>query len=203
MSQFLLETIKCLDRKLFNLEFHQHRFNLARNKVYSCSDFISLNDSIKIPEHARKGLFRCRVIYSDKIEKIEFVPHKYRPIKSLKLLEDNEIDYHLKYADRDRLNFLFDQRGDCDDILIVKNGCISDSYTANPVFWDGSTWWTPETPLLAGTQRARLIVENKIKVCRITSADLKNYSKIGLINAMQELEEMPVIAMSNVRMPKA
>ncbi|WP_340113887.1 aminotransferase class IV family protein [Maribellus mangrovi] len=200
MSRFLLETIKCLDGKLFNLEFHQHRFNLARKKAYSCSDLISLADSIQIPEKAKTGLFRCRVIYSEQIEKIEFIAHKYRPIKSLKLVEDNEIDYHLKYADRKRLNFLFNQRGDCDDILIVKNGCISDSYTANPVFWDGTSWWTPDTPLLSGTQRARLITEGKIKVWRITPADLPNYSKVGLINAMQDLENMPVIEVENVEM---
>lgn len=201
MSQFLLETIKCLDGQLHNLDFHQSRFTLARKQLFSDTETISLSEIIQIPEGAKSGLFRCRVIHGEKIEKIEFVPHEYRPVKSLKLVEDNTIDYRYKYTDREQLSQLFEQRGNCDDILIVKNGCISDSYTANPVFWNGTVWWTPDTPLLPGTQRARLIAEGKINVCRITPADLINYSKVGLINAMQDLENMPVIEVENVVMP--
>ena len=193
MSQLLIETIKCLDDQLCNLEFHQRRFSKARNEYFGATDPILLKDILQVPEECNSGLFRCRVLYAETIEKIEFLPHHYRPVKSLKLVEDNEIDYHLKYADRERLNQLFEQRGHCDDILIVKKGCITDSYTANPVFWDGSTWWTPDTPLLPGTQRARLLEEGRIKVCRITPADLPKYFKVGLINAMQDLEGMPVV----------
>jgi 4-amino-4-deoxychorismate lyase len=198
MSRFLLETIKCLDGKLCNLEFHQHRFNRARSEQFPEAEPIYLSEYLKVPKKAQTGLSRCRVIYSEKIERIEFVPHKYRRIKSLKLVEDNAIDYHLKYADREWLNQLFARRGTCDDILIVKNGCISDSLSANVVFWDGADWWTPDTPLLPGTQRARLIAEDKIKVCRITPDDLKNYTKVGLINALQDLENMPVVDISKV-----
>ncbi|WP_167609185.1 aminotransferase class IV [Maribellus sediminis] len=200
MSRYLLETIKCHDGKLYNLEFHQSRFAIARKQLFPDAEPISLSGVINIPESAKSGLFRCRVIYSEIIEKIEFVPHEYRPLKSLKLVEDNSIDYSYKYTDRDRLTQLFEQRADCDDILIVKNGCISDSFTANPVFWDGTQWWTPNTPLLPGTQRARLIAEGKIKVCRVTPVNIINYSKVGLINAMQDLENMPVVEMSDVVM---
>ncbi len=199
MSRLLIETIKCENGRLCNLEFHQRRFSLARKEYFGEIDIILLNDVLKIPDDAKSGLFKCRVLYSGKIEKIEFLPHNFRSIQSLKLMVDNEIDYHLKYADRERLNQLFEQRGDCDDILIIKNGCISDSYTANPVFWDGQRWWTPDTPLLPGTQRARLLEDGKIKVCRITPADLNKYSKVGLINAMQDLESMPVIDVLSIK----
>jgi len=193
MSQFLLETIKCSDGELFNLEFHQRRFDQARKTNFQVHDHIDLQSAIQVPRHAQTGLFRCRVIYSRKIEKIEFLPHQYRHVKSLKLVEDNEIDYQLKYANRERLNQLFEKREDCDDILIVKNGCITDSYTANTLFYDGTDWWTPDSPLLEGTQRARLLDEKKIQPCRITPDDLHKYTKVGLINAMQDLENMPLI----------
>ncbi|MCD6355308.1 MAG: aminotransferase class IV [Prolixibacteraceae bacterium] len=86
----------------------------------------------------------------------------------------------------------------CDDILIVINGCITDSFAANPIFFDGKKWWTPDTPLLAGTQRAWLIEEEKLLVCSIPVNDLSKYKKAGLINAMQNFEDMPIIDIENI-----
>ena len=197
MSQ-LLETIKCEDGELFNLHWHNARFNHARKEHFGLSGEIKLEEFIEIPKNASKGLFRCRVIYSETIDKIEFIPHQFRVIKSLKLVEDNDIDYQFKYADRKKLNELFEKRGDCDDILIVKNGCITDSFTANPVFFDGENWWTPDTPLLSGTQRASLINEGKIFECKIRQEDISKYKKVGLVNAMWDLEEMPMILTENI-----
>lgn len=197
MSQ-LLETIKCKNGKLFNLTFHNSRFNKARFEYFGIPGIINLNEIINIPENCKKGLFRCRVLYSTQIEKIEFLVHQYRKAESLKLVENDDINYRFKYTDRNELKKLFEQRRTCDDILIVKNGCITDSFSANPVFFDGKKWWTPDTPLLPGTQRARLIKEGKIFECRITPKDLSKYEKAGLINAMQDLEEMPVVPVEKI-----
>lgn len=194
----LLETIKCKNRKLYNLEFHQKRFEKARKEL-GFTGHVFLKDQIVIPEKYHSGLFRCRVLYADTIEKIEFLPHEYKKVKNLKLIFDDEIDYHLKYSNREYLDQLFKKRGECDDILIVKNGCITDSRTANPIFFDGGKWWTPDTPLLPGTQRARLLSERILSVCRITPNDLSKYLKVGLINALQDLDEMPVISIENIR----
>ena len=189
----LLETIKCSDGKLFNIEFHQSRFEKAQLEYFGISPKIKLNTEISIPETAKNGLFRCRVTYSERIDSIEFFPYKTRKINSLKLVEDNEIDYRYKYADRGKLNQLFEKRGICDDIIIVKNGCITDSFVANPVFFDGEKWFTPDTPLLPGTQRAKLLQEKKIFEIRITPHDLTKYQKVGLINALNNLEEMQIV----------
>jgi 4-amino-4-deoxychorismate lyase len=194
----LIETIKCKDGRLFNLPFHQSRFNLAGKEIFGITEETDLKDAIRIPPECSTGLFRCRVIYSKTIEKIEFLHHEYRQVRRLKLVEDNKVDYRYKFANRQYLEELFSRRGDCDDILIVKNGCITDSFTANVVFYDGSRWWTPDTPLLAGTQRARLLHEGKIAACRITLSGLNRYKKAGLINAMQDLDEMPVIGMEKI-----
>jgi 4-amino-4-deoxychorismate lyase len=198
MSQLLIETIKCKNGKLYNLNFHQARFDLTRKNYFSSSKKINLNEIINISDKFKSGLFRCRIIYSDKIEKIEFRPHQYREIESLKLVKDDLIDYQFKFSERTKLADLFAKRADCDDILIVKNGCITDSFTANPIFFDGRKWWTPDTPLLPGTQRARLISEGKILVCRITLNELSKYLKVGLINALQDMEEMPIIDIEEV-----
>ncbi len=194
----LLETIKCLDGQLYNLPFHQSRFNLARKQFFLDAQPLLLAEITEVPEFAQTGLFRCRVLYSANIEKVEFLPHQYRSVKSLKLVEADNIDYAYKYENRQLLQVLYEQRGDADDILIVKNDCITDSFTANPVFFDGTHWWTPNTPLLPGTQRAHLLEKGQIKVCRITTADLTKYQKVGLINAMQDLENMPVVEINSI-----
>ncbi len=194
----LLETIKCRDEKLYNLEFHQARLNVARMKFFPNYEKLKLEDIITIPEEYKSGLFRCRVVYSETIEKIEFIPYESREIKCLKMVEDNNIQYHCKYSDRTHLQQLFEQKGNCDDILIVKNGCITDSFTANTIFFDGEKWWTPDTPLLPGTQRARLLADGKISVCRITKDDMHKYQKIGLINAMLDMDDMPVLEVDKI-----
>ncbi len=194
----LLETIKCLNGELINLQYHQSRLNLSRRALFRSYEEIILSEHIAVPEEFNHGLYRCRVVYSRTINKIEFLVHRYRKAGSLKLVEDDSIDYRYKYTSRQALNQLFEHRGKCDDILIVKNGFISDSYTANVIFFDGKRWWTPDTPLLPGTQRARLIYEKKIHVCSITPDDLRKYLKAGLINAMQDLNEMPVIEMNRI-----
>jgi 4-amino-4-deoxychorismate lyase len=180
------------------MEFHQARFEKALLEYFKTSSKINLFECIEIPEFAKTGLFRCRVSYSEQIEKIEFFPHQYRDIKSLKLVVDNEIDYRFKYSDREKLQQLFSNRGSCDDIIIVKNGNVTDSFAANLVFFDGLKWWTPDTPLLAGTQRKKLLTEGKIFERRITRFDISKYKKVGLINALNDLDEMPVIEIENI-----
>ncbi|WP_297093553.1 aminotransferase class IV [uncultured Draconibacterium sp.] len=195
----LLETIKCKEGQLYNLEYHQARFDVARMKFFPDAPKLKLEDLIEIPETCTEGLFRCRVVYAEQIEKIEFLPHQYRSVNSIRLIEDNSVEYSSKYTNRQQLQHLYNQRGNCDDILIVQNNCITDSFTANPIFFDGNKWWTPDTPLLPGTQRAKLIVENKISVCRIAVNDLPNYQKIGLINALQDMDNMPVLPVEMIK----
>lgn len=194
----LLETIKCLDGKLYNLQWHTTRFNQARKEYFGLNTRMNLANFVKVPTSAKKGLLKCRITYSKTIDQLEFLPHEFRTVESLKLLENNTIDYGYKYSNREELNKLFEQKGDCDDILIVKNGFITDSYTANPIFFDGEIWWTPDTPLLPGTQRARLISEHKISVCPIRTTDLGKYKKVGLINALQDMNDMPIIDIDNI-----
>jgi 4-amino-4-deoxychorismate lyase len=180
------------------MEFHQARFEKSCAEYFGIQTNTDLEKSIEIPEFARTGLFRCRITYSRKIEKIEFIRHQYKKIKSLKLIEDNDIDYHYKYYDRERLNWLFEQRVSCDEIIIVKNDLITDCSYANIVFYDGEKWWTPDSPLLQGTQRTKLLGSGKISECRITPKDISKYKKAGLINALNNFEEMPQIEIANI-----
>ena len=197
MSQ-LFESIKCADGKLLNLEFHQERFNRSRKEYFESNKILLLEEIISIPEECKSGIYRCRISYTEKIEKVEFLPYQFRKVESLKLVYDDSADYRFKYSDRQYLTKLFGKRENCDDILIVKNGYITDSYTANPIFFDGEIWCTSDTILLPGTQRAKLLQEGKIFIQRITPDDLSKFSKVGLINAFQSIDNMPEIDIINI-----
>jgi len=197
MSRYI-ETIQLREGKLKNLDFHQERFERTRSEALGLTKHPKLLDLIHIPQGLEQGIFKCRVSYQNKVELIEYEKHLYREVRTLKLVYSNTIDYGYKFADRHKLEELFSQREDFDDILIVKDGCISDSFYANVVFWDGQVWVTPDTPLLPGTMRASLLIKNQIREGRITPGDLTGYQKLKLINAMNDFQSAPEIPVESI-----
>jgi 4-amino-4-deoxychorismate lyase len=104
-----------------------------------------------------------------------------RKFKKFKLIE-SDIEYSYKYADRTKLNALKDER--FDEIIIVKNGLITDTTISNLAFFDGEKWLTPKTPLLKGTKREELLKKGSLIIKDITPQDIKIFSKIAMINAV-------------------
>lgn len=190
----VLETIKVEDRQLQNIHWHNERFNQARTSLFGINKYLKLEDIIKIPKTLSNDVYKCRVIYTQHIEKIEFEKYTPRKIQSLKLIEANDIDYSNKYYDRRKIEDLFKQKENGDDILIIKNSLVTDTSFANIVFWDGKRWITPSTPLLKGTTRARLLSEGKISEVLISRDDLGKFKKARIINAMNDLGETPDIS---------
>ena len=90
----LLETIKCEDGRISNLIYHQKRCNESRKELYHSTDTLDLA-SIIIPP--KNGLYRCRIIYADHIESIEYIPYTPKKINTLKVITSS-LDYHLKYT---------------------------------------------------------------------------------------------------------
>lgn len=185
----LFEVIKVLNRQLQNIDYHNNRMNQVLTSVFGIKESISLEEEIRIPNNLNNQVHKCRIIYSSIIEKIEFELYQPRSINSLKIVTHNTIDYSVKYFDRKIINDLFEQRGNCDDILIIKNEFVTDISYANIVFWDGSKWLTPSTPLLPGTKRQKLIDEKIITEKEIRAPDLKSFEKARIINAMIDLED--------------
>jgi 4-amino-4-deoxychorismate lyase len=196
MSQ-LFETIKFQNGILHNIEYHNARLNKSRNKVFGCHDTIDLRDFIHTPKSLDRNVYRCRVVYSEKIEQVEFLSYSIKRVTTLKLVECDTIEYNHKWVDRKCFEDLLTDI-DTDDILIVKNGFITDTSYANIVFYDGFKWVTPSTPLLRGTKREKLLNEKTISEADIKKNDLKLFSKAVLINAMMDLEESPLIDIKNI-----
>ncbi len=188
-----IETIKLLDGELKNLPWHQERLERTRFEVLGLGEHPELLLEVPVPGGLDRGLFKCRVLYAEVIELIEYEPYHQPEIRSLKLVRSDDISYGYKSADRSDLEALFAQKGDCDDILIVKRGCITDSCYANVALFDGTRWYTPDTPLLKGTMRAFLLEKGALTEVRITEKELGDFQKIRLINAMNSLEEAPEI----------
>lgn len=185
----LFETIKVEKRQLLNVEYHNARLNRSRKELYGPINEIDLVKIIQIPDDLSDEVFKCRVTYDRNIINIEFEKHIPRIVSSLKIIHCAEIDYHLKYSNRDLLNALYQKREDCDDVLIIQNGLVTDTLFSNIVFWNGSQWITPEKPLLEGTTRARLLEEKAILKGEIRKEDLSRFPRARIINALNDLND--------------
>ncbi|MCS6984798.1 MAG: aminotransferase class IV [Leptospiraceae bacterium] len=179
MSLFL-ETIRFENYQAPLLAWHEQRLNETIRAHYGNAGYISL---AKL--HPPDGrLYKCRVTYSSRIEKAEFTLYEERRIESLRLVFCDSIRYNYKYADRGELDRLYDERRGCDDVLIVRQGLVTDTSFANILFYKEGRWFTPAQPLLAGVQRAFLISLGKIIPMPISWREIKQFQRFMLINAM-------------------
>ncbi len=194
----LVETIKVLDGKIYNLLYHQRRLEYVFKIYFKKPPFYLLQDVITIPEEFSQGLVKLRFLYNRDNHKLEFSYYKPRKINTLKMIENNKICYSLKFTERSHINSLLKQKGDCNDILIVKNGFITDTSIANIIFYKDNEWLTPATPLLKGTCRDRLLKEGKIKEEIIKINDLHKFKGFCLINAMMCGDLLP-ISIENIK----
>jgi 4-amino-4-deoxychorismate lyase len=128
--------------------------------------------------------------YSKEIDVIKWEPYSPRTIRKIQRVYHDTIDYSYKYEDRNDLNTLFAQREDADEILIIRNGLVTDSFYCNVAFYDGHAWLTSNSPLLPGTQRAFLLDAGIIQEAEIRESDLEKYSKAKLFNAMVGWEKV-------------
>lgn len=194
---FLLETIRCESGRLLNLEWHRQRMARSRLALLGLGNSLELGD-IPIPPQAREGIFKCRVLYDSRIWHVEFTPYRIRPVRSLKLVAADGLEYGHKYAGRAGIGALFEKRGAADDILMIKDGLLADTSYANIALYDGSAWHTPARPLLPGTRREALIAAGKLTAADIPPGCLGDFQEIRLINAMMGLEEGPGLKPANV-----
>lgn len=132
MKQQFVETIKIKNGKALALPYHQARMERTIRRFFPAlaSEEIKLSSLISPKEEM--NLYKARVVYGIQgVETIEYAPYKMKEIHSLKVVEDNNIDYTYKSTDRSALNALVAQKGDCDEIIIVKNGLITDTSFTN------------------------------------------------------------------------
>lgn len=192
MTTFI-ETIKIEDSDIELFEFHQQRITDTAF-AHSFESFVlpkqALIDGCKITSKRVK----CRIEYTDKgIISVEYAPYELRKLTTLKLVYDDYIDYCFKRSDRSQLNTLREHCAEFEDIIIIKDGFVTDCSYANLVFAKAGRLYTPKSYLLNGVRRQSLLSANIIEECEISVADISKFDTIMLINGMINIGEVVIV----------
>lgn len=179
-SKLLFETIKIEDGKIFNLAYHQARCNRSRQALFHANDTLALSSFIDAP---KTGLYRCRILYAETLHSVEYIPYQQKEINSLRIIPSS-LEYPHKYVNRDQINRLLQEAKDVDEIIIEKEGYLTDTTISNIAFYNGEQWYTPKVPLLPGTMRSKLLDEGFLHTKNIRKEDLHQYTHVALMNAM-------------------
>ena len=173
-----------------NLPLHEARMNATRVHFASHAAPISLQKWLDDAPLSDERI-KARVVYDvDGVCETTFLTYKRREIQWLRMVEDNDICYTFKSTDRHELDRLLALRDGCDEVLIVKNGLITDTSFTNVAFFDGHKWFTPAQPLLNGTMRQWLLQRGRLTEAQITPASLASFQRIMLFNAMIGAHEL-------------
>lgn len=188
----LIETIKLLDGKFYNLLYHEQRMTRSLGSLFNRKEPVILEKLLHDTSFPSQGLYKCRVLYDDDATEIGYTQYEPRKVNRIKVVEDNTISYSFKYADRRSINRLFELRGGCDDVLIIRRGLVTDCSYANIVFRKANHWFTPASPLLQGTMRQQLLDKNKITAREIHKDDIRSFDTCRIINAMLEFDSSDI-----------
>lgn len=193
----LIETIRLFDGEFHRLELHERRLEKSYYALTGMVCPVGLREVLKSQIIPAKGLYKCRVTVSDGTGAVEFEPYTAKPVHTLRLVPADALVYNHKFADRNELQKLFALRESADDVLIVQHGCITDTTYANVAFLKDHQWFTPDTYLLNGTMRQHLLAMGKIREKHITEANLHEFERVKLFNAMLEWDG-PEMAIASV-----
>lgn len=188
MCRFI-ESICVSEGQMKNLDSHQRRLNRTFAAFFPGYKPHNLS---KIDLYLPDDLHKLRIIYDEHGMEIEIEPYSLPTIRTLRLMEADDVVYDFKYLQREPLNQLYDQKGSADDIVIVKDGLLTDSWFANLALFNAGTWYTPKAPLLRGTKREKLLREKVLTAVDIPVESVQDFSRACLINAMIDLGEIEV-----------
>lgn len=168
-------------RKKNNLDIHNYIYydsNLTYNVLF-------------------ESKIKCRVIYHNEIKSISFEKYTPKKIQSLKLVKESP-DYAFKFSNRNELENLLKLKDECDDILIVRSGLITDTSYSNVLFSKGNKYFTPKLPLLNGTKRQLLLSNGIINEAQISVDSINDYDRVWLINALLDIEDKISIPVNQI-----
>lgn len=185
MSQFIESISIEKDGSIPLLSYHQERVNrtLGIDHVINLSEIVTSIDLNHDTPHQYNQL-KLRILYnSDGVQHVQVSPYRVRIIQTIQII-DIQFDYAQKSNNRDGINHAFALRGNCDDVLMIRDGLLTDTSYANVALYDGGQWYTPEVPLLTGCQRQSLLDQNQIIPKKIRIEALDSYPYLMLFNAL-------------------
>lgn len=188
----LFETIRVTNGCPENLDYHEERRFKALDELFNKAPKLSLEDiftDMPFPDTKSK-LFKVVVEYDATDYDTSVYSYNPKRIKTLRMVESN-VNYPYKWTNREELTKLLSDDVH-EDVIIVKNGWVTDASFANLAFQKEGKWYTPQHCLLRGTMRQYLLDERKIEEIPIHSDEIMQFSKVRLINAMLRFSACPV-----------
>lgn len=185
------ESIHILDGVALQLEYHQKR--MARTIAAHNGLPIFLNQLLVGTSFPQKGVYKWRLQYNILGEIFsEITPYQYVTPGFFKVAAADHIAYKYKYQNREPICSLVLQ-SKAQDIIMTKNGYLTDTSYANIVLSDGSQWYTPKHPMLLGTQLAYCLEQDWVIPIEISIKDLKKFPFFKTINAMLPFISSPTL----------
>ncbi len=196
-----IEAIEWLDGRAQRLEYHQRRVEAAFRCLFPTVQPFDIAAELERFRSGEKlyietamhqnnsffpqvGRYKLRLMFDDQLRNVECIEYHQRRVETLKLVEVHYATTSYKSSSRQPIDAAFAQRGNCDDVLLVRDGLLTDSSYANIALYDGHTWISPRIPLLYGTRRAYLIDHQLIVTDDIRVEDLPRFQRIRLFNAL-------------------
>lgn len=198
-----IESVRISEGRMMLAPLHERRMHDTSMEAFGRFHLPPLS-SIEIPDWCQTGEIKMRILYGEELEEVSFTKYNHRDIKKLKIVEaGRDIDYHLKYADRTCIDRLYNMRGDCDDIIVVKDGKICDTSYTNIILTDGYRMYVPSSFLLPGVMRSWLIATGTVQIGDFGISDILPDNKWGfthlmMINAMMPPESAITIPLESV-----
>lgn len=193
MSPFI-ETILAEHGVAQNILFHQVRVNKTLHDFHSDAaiDIVQALNKLALAPIPKA---KIRLLYNEEgIIEITQDAYQRKEIQSVSLVEIGARTYPHKYADRKWIYALLAEAG-TDEMIMVKNGHITDTSIANLAFHDGTNWYTPASPLLEGTRRAALIQQMIVTPIPIPLSSLHQFTSFKYFNSLISWNESPVLDM--------
>jgi len=179
--------------------YHEQRFEASYRKLYGKKPGFSLWEGLSLEGADPSLTYKLRIRYNASGTSWELAEYRSRLPETLRLVWDDTVEYALKYSDRQALDRLAAQRDGADDVLIIREGLVTDSSYCNILFWDGREVTTPKRPLLEGTCRARLLAEKRIAEADIPADGLDRYLAFQLVNALNDFDPGRWRPLENIR----
>lgn len=191
-----LETICIENGYPKNLFYHQKRVNETFECFFQGMNPLMLESIFEKADLPKQGIYRCRIIYDEEIQSLEFITYQEKNIRTLKIVDTEDFDYGFKWSDRSYFQQILKENPTFDEVIFHKNGFIQDCSIANLALLKEGIWYTPKNPMHWGTTRSRLIDEQLIQEHDIKVSELHLYSHICLINVFRSLSIENSIAVS-------
>lgn len=193
-----IEAIEWSQGRAHRLPYHQRRVEAAFRCLYPGVTAFSLSDELEKRQHLFpvQGTYKLRLEYNEQLQTVEFQEYRLRSISTLKMVETGQPTLDYKSSVRALIDEAFSARGTADDVLLVRDGMLTDTSYANIALYDGTKWKSPRIPLLYGTRRAYLIDRQQIETADIRADELHRFQLIRLFNALIDFGavELPVKA---------